>query len=396
MGKTNKISCTPAAVLIAAILFSVLFARGTGAAATFDYQVLSSVTSNLSAPTDVALDRVGNVYVAESSANRVQIYNSNGVYLRTLGGLLTPLCVAVDSSDRIYVCNKQNGTVAVYRPDLSLLHRLGWQDGQEVGEFVQPNDIAIDSLGRVFVVDEGGDGVKVYNPDGTLNFEFGGTGRDNGHFNRPSGIAIDDASSEVAVVDHQYTTDSTGGQIEGARIQIFDMNGAFQRGFPKFGNMVGQLFRPQRLAMDGEGRIYVTDSFHNVVIVYDKSDGAHLGDVFDLGDPLRSPIGIVMNSSSRLYVTSLITRKVKVFQILTGGEVVTPGDCNGDGKVDAGDISSLVMEIFDGDGNLPADAPGGTFPGDPVGSDANSDGLVDMQDISCTVHIIFSGPGACN
>ncbi len=73
----------------------------------------------------------------------------------------------------------------------------------------------------------------------------------------------------------------------------------------------------------------------------------------------------------------------------------SPGDCNSDGTVDAGDISALVLEIFDGDGNLPADAPGGTFPGDPLGSDANEDGVVDAGDISCTVLLIFNGPGAC-
>jgi hypothetical protein len=71
------------------------------------------------------------------------------------------------------------------------------------------------------------------------------------------------------------------------------------------------------------------------------------------------------------------------------------GDCNGDGLVDAGDISALVLEIFDGDGNIPADTPGGTFAGDPVGSDANEDGVVDAGDISCTVLLIFNGPGAC-
>lgn len=71
-----------------------------------------------------------------------------------------------------------------------------------------------------------------------------------------------------------------------------------------------------------------------------------------------------------------------------------PGDCNGDQVVDAGDISALVLEIFDGDGASPAATPGGTFPGTP-GSDANQDGLVDAGDVSCLVLIIFNGPGAC-
>ena len=55
----------------------------------------------------------------------------------------------------------------------------------------------------------------------------------------------------------------------------------------------------------------------------------------------------------------------------------------------------MVLEIFDGDGNLPADAPGGTFPGDPVGSDANEDGVISAGDMTCIVLLVFNGPGAC-
>jgi hypothetical protein len=73
----------------------------------------------------------------------------------------------------------------------------------------------------------------------------------------------------------------------------------------------------------------------------------------------------------------------------------TPGDCNADLRVDAGDISALVLEIFDGDGNTPANTPAGTFPGDPIGCNANQDAVVDAGDISCTVLIIFNGPNAC-
>jgi len=71
------------------------------------------------------------------------------------------------------------------------------------------------------------------------------------------------------------------------------------------------------------------------------------------------------------------------------------GDCNADQKTDAGDISAIVLEIFDGDGNLPETAPGGTFLGSPVGCNANGDGVIDAGDISCTVLRIFGGPGAC-
>ncbi len=73
----------------------------------------------------------------------------------------------------------------------------------------------------------------------------------------------------------------------------------------------------------------------------------------------------------------------------------TSGDCNGDGVVDAGDLSACVLEVFDGDGSFWGDAAGGTFPGNPVGCDANQDTLIDAGDVSCKILLIFNGPGAC-
>jgi uncharacterized repeat protein (TIGR01451 family) len=72
-----------------------------------------------------------------------------------------------------------------------------------------------------------------------------------------------------------------------------------------------------------------------------------------------------------------------------------PGDCNQDGKVDAGDTISCVLEIFDGDGNFWLDAPGGTFAGSPQGCDSNQDDLIDAADLICTMLIAFQGPEAC-
>ncbi len=69
------------------------------------------------------------------------------------------------------------------------------------------------------------------------------------------------------------------------------------------------------------------------------------------------------------------------------------GDCNADTIVDAGDITAIGLEIFDGDGDFWLDTFGGTFLGSPAGCDANGDELVthtvDAGDISCTNKLIF-------
>jgi len=70
------------------------------------------------------------------------------------------------------------------------------------------------------------------------------------------------------------------------------------------------------------------------------------------------------------------------------------GDCNGDDLVDAGDLSALVLEFFDGDGVLPANTPMGTFAGNPIGCNPNQDMVVDAGDLSCTVLIIWGGGSA--
>jgi hypothetical protein len=58
-------------------------------------------------------------------------------------------------------------------------------------------------------------------------------------------------------------------------------------------------------------------------------------------------------------------------------------------------MSALVLEIFDGDGGNPVDAPNGTFPGHPIGCNANADGQIDAGDITCTTLKIFNGTQVC-
>lgn len=80
---------------------------------------------------------------------------------------------------------------------------------------------------------------------------------------------------------------------------------------------------------------------------------------------------------------------------IQAGAAITAGDVNGDGEINAGDVSALVLEIFDGDGDIPTDAAGGSFPG-TAGCDANQDNRCDAGDISCTILLVFDGPGACS
>lgn len=72
----------------------------------------------------------------------------------------------------------------------------------------------------------------------------------------------------------------------------------------------------------------------------------------------------------------------------------TPGDCNSDSAVNAGDLAALGLEIFDNDGQTWYNAFQSTFVGSPRGCDANGDQKIDAADIVTTVCIIFTS-NAC-
>ena len=72
--------------------------------------------------------------------------------------------------------------------------------------------------------------------------------------------------------------------------------------------------------------------------------------------------------------------------------VLARGDLNRDGVIDALDVSALVQEINDGDGEDVADVEGGTFPG-TAGFDLNGDDLVNADDIGPLARLALGHDG---
>jgi len=72
-----------------------------------------------------------------------------------------------------------------------------------------------------------------------------------------------------------------------------------------------------------------------------------------------------------------------------------PGDCNANGTIDAGDLTALGLEIFDGDGNRWYDADGGSVAFSGYGCDANGDAVIDAGDLTCTARRIFDTAFVC-
>ncbi|MCF6355679.1 MAG: choice-of-anchor D domain-containing protein [Candidatus Polarisedimenticolaceae bacterium] len=290
------------------LILLLLFLPNPSSAALPTFETLPPVTDHLKLPSGVAVGDDETIYVVESNLNQMHLFNKSGGYQRSLYGLDEPVAVAVGAAGEIYIANVGKGNVEVYGPDLSLVGKLGAGDG----EFLKPVGVAVDSAGSIYVVDGREHRVKIYNADRSFKSSFGSRGTGNGQFQTPTSIAINEVTSEILIPDLVALSTS-------ARVQVFDLNGAFLRSFITTGtNEQGEtvaFIRPYGIAVDTLDRIYVTDGYQNVVTVY-STHGNYLGKLYDSNRLLRNPLGIAFApGTSRLFVASLNSGTVETYGI---------------------------------------------------------------------------------
>lgn len=113
-------------------------------------------------PIDVGLDSAGRVYVVDEWNGRVQVFDSTGAYLTTLGGigdgLNSPSGLAITADGDVYVADRQNHRIQVFTPGTP-----GWKQAN-INGFGDLNNPIITSLNTF--------ANQLY--AGTLNFTSGG------------------------------------------------------------------------------------------------------------------------------------------------------------------------------------------------------------------------------
>ena len=288
-------------VLYAALAWGGVFSMASPSFAALMPAYETAAGIDAQTPVALALDRRGYLYVVESGGHQLSMYDRNGVRIKTLEGLDRPRAIAVGARGRLYVADKSS--VEIY--GARSLKPLGRLDAGEEA-FIKPTAVTTDSRGRIYVADAKAGVVQVFNPDKSPGFSFGAPGTDDGQFQHPVSILVDEAAGEILVLDF--------GPVAG-RIQVFGLDGAFKRSFETKGAGGMALKRPMGLVMDEHGRLYVSDAYSSQLAVYDGT-GAYLGGLSAEDAPLRNPLGMAYAARrGRLYVASINNARVTAFDI---------------------------------------------------------------------------------
>jgi DNA-binding beta-propeller fold protein YncE len=113
------------------------------------------------------MDQEGNLYVVEVINTRVQVLNTQGAYITTIGGwgvekgeFYRPKGVAVDGKNRVFVSDSYLEVIQVFDRDGTFLSVLGNEEGS-ILKFVTPTGIFIDQQMRLYVVEMQANRVEV-------------------------------------------------------------------------------------------------------------------------------------------------------------------------------------------------------------------------------------------
>jgi DNA-binding beta-propeller fold protein YncE len=160
-------------------------------------------------PEGIAVDSSsGNVYVADTANNRIQVFSSNGTFISRFGKygnengtLRSPAGIAVDSSSgNVYVADTANNRIQVFSSNGTFISEWG-EHGGGPGSFREPQGIALDQAGNVYVADTANHRIQVFSSNGTFMARWGGYGDHDDMLSSPEGIAVDSSSGNVYVAD---------------------------------------------------------------------------------------------------------------------------------------------------------------------------------------------------
>jgi|GEM_PF-2529201 len=314
-----------AIALALALLVLMLAAADASAGSVSSLSFAGSITQS-GEPNAVAVDREGNIWVADSAEDRVAEFNSQHAYLRQVGeegpgeGQFNGIGgIATDESGDLYVTDSGNNRVQEFSPSGEHLRTFGssfYPFGQEYpgtagfsiyrfGQLASPGAITVDPNGDVWVLNtygsrEGGRIVE-FSPSGRPLSRFGSSGTGEGQLGWAFGLSYSGGNLYVA-------------ELNNGRVQEFSTSGKYEGQFDEQGSGNSGSDLPYGIATDpNTGNQYVTELGGDRVREF-SPDGGYLSSFGSSGSgngQFSRPEGVAVNSTGDVYVADAANDRVQ-------------------------------------------------------------------------------------
>lgn len=210
------------------------------------------------APSGIALGPDGHVFVADADLRAIYLLDRNGKGIRVVGSeqLLRPTGVAWDhDAALLYVADTYAHQIKVFDATGRLVRTIG-QRGEAPAEFNFPTHLAL-SKGGLVVADTMNSRVQIIplEEDGEA-IVFGQRGTKLGDFVRPKGVAVD-GEDNIYVVESYHD-----------HLLVFNKAGQFLLPIGGLGKEIGQFFLPSGVWLDARNRVFVADTFNGRIAVF--------------------------------------------------------------------------------------------------------------------------------
>lgn len=288
---------------------SYLSGVGTGTGLTVDPGTPIQIGGTFKQAAGVAVDGMGNVYVADSTANTVMEFilgGGSGISIGT--GLSVPTGVAVDGAGDVLIVNQGVGNTS--SAGTGFIVEVPMVDGALkssaqttlVSGLNMPTGVVLDGGGNIYVSLSGSNSV-VQMANATRNAGSGALVARGYGLNAPTGLTVDTAGN-IYVAD-------TGNN------RVMELGDGFQ-------NTVGSgLTAPTGVAVDPSGSVIIADGTGRLIRVPNEIFGANAAglnqaDQQVLSSPLSYPYGLSSDNLGNLYVSDNVANVVYELQRTTG------------------------------------------------------------------------------
>lgn len=344
------------------------------------------------APTGIAVDADGNVYVTDYDDHTIRKITASGD-VTTLAGLSgqagstngtgsaarfrNPSGVTVDASGNLFVADYWNHTIRMITPAgvvttfAGVAETPGFGDGTGSGaRFFFPTGITTAPGGDMYVTEERTHRIRQVTAAAVVTSPLGangGQGNTDGtgtaaRFNAPSGITVD-SSGTIYVADtgnHLIRKVTTPGLV------VTKLAGDPTKSGSRDGTGAAASFTlPRGITTDPDGNVYVADTNNHtirkvtatgvVTTFAGRAAGGAAVDGVGAAARVNAPRGLTVDDDGTIYYADAFSHVIR--QAATDGTVTTiagladtPGTTNGNGSVARFNTPGGIA--LDGDGNL--------------------------------------------